>query len=206
MPHGGVMVQLAPRTPRRCTPATITVPSARTRLNTHAQQRHAARRWGRDQLRHRTPAAPGTNTHRWSSKSSPGGRYTSPRIVRYRSQRSPAPRTPSTGCPSSTACGRIADRAAVAALRWTPGTRLRVHIAQTHLTLRAAIDGPLAVKDQRFLWLPAATRHRLGLRPGDRVLLAAEPKRQTLVIYPPATLDELLAHARSASKGGDRDE
>jgi hypothetical protein len=39
-----------------------------------------------------------------------------------------------------------------------------------------------------------------------RVLLAAERKRQTLVIYPPATLDELLAHERSASKGGDRNE
>ena len=102
--------------------------------------------------------------------------------------------------------GRIADRAAIAALGWTPGTRLRVHIDHTHLTLRAAIDGPLAVKDHRFLWLPAATRHRLDLRPGDRVLLAAEPKRQTLVIYPPATLDEVLAHERSASKGGDRDE
>jgi len=102
--------------------------------------------------------------------------------------------------------GRIADRAAVAALGWTPGTRLRVHNAHTHLTLRAAIDGPLAVKDHRFLWLPAATRHRLDLRPGDRVLLAAEPERQTLVIYPPATLDELLAHERSASKAGGRDE
>jgi hypothetical protein len=102
--------------------------------------------------------------------------------------------------------GRIADRAAVAALGWTPGTRLRVHIAHTHLTLRAAIDGPLAVKDHRFLWLPAATRHRLDLWPGDRVLLAAEAKRQTLVIVPPATLDELLAHERSASRGGDRDE
>lgn len=102
--------------------------------------------------------------------------------------------------------GRIADRAALAALGWTPGTRLRVHIAHTHLTLRAAIDGPLAVKDHRFLWLPAASRHRLDLRPGDRVLLAAEPSRQTLVIYPPATLDELLAHERSTSTGGDCDE
>ena len=101
--------------------------------------------------------------------------------------------------------GRIADRAALAALGWAPGTRLRVHVAHTHVTLRAAIDGPVAVKDHRFLWLPAATRHRLGLRPGDRVLLAAAPTRQMLIIYPPATLDELLAHERSTT-GGDRDE
>lgn len=102
--------------------------------------------------------------------------------------------------------GRIADRAAFAALGWTPDTRLRVHIARTHLTLRPALDGPVAVKNHRFIWLPAATRHRLDLRPGDRVLLAAEPQRQTLVIYPPAALDALLTHRRSASKAGDRDE
>jgi hypothetical protein len=56
--------------------------------------------------------------------------------------------------------GRIADHAAVAALGSTPGTRLRVHIAHTHLTLRAAIDTPLAVKDHRFLWLPALAMSR----------------------------------------------
>jgi hypothetical protein len=102
--------------------------------------------------------------------------------------------------------GRIADRAAIGALSWTPGTRLQLNTARTHLTLCAAIDGALAVKDRRYLWLPAPTRQRLGLRPGDRVLLAAQPVRQTLVVYPPAALDELLTNGRSASAGGGRDE
>jgi bifunctional DNA-binding transcriptional regulator/antitoxin component of YhaV-PrlF toxin-antitoxin module len=102
--------------------------------------------------------------------------------------------------------GRIADRALVEALDWTPGTRLHLDATRTHLTLRTAIDGTLTVKAHRYLWLPAATRQLLGLRPGDRVLLAADPKRHTLVVYPPAALDELLAHGRSASKGGGRDE
>jgi hypothetical protein len=84
--------------------------------------------------------------------------------------------------------GRIADRAAVEALGWTPGTRLQLEAAHTHLKLRAAIDGALAVKGHRYLWLPAPTRHRLGLRPGDRVLLAVQPERQTLVIYQPQPL------------------
>jgi hypothetical protein len=96
--------------------------------------------------------------------------------------------------------GRIADRMVIDALAWTLGTKLRVDAARTHLTVRAAIDGALAVKDHRFLWLPAATRHRLGLRPGDRVLLAAQPERQTLIVYPPAALDELLT--RAAGPGG----
>jgi hypothetical protein len=99
--------------------------------------------------------------------------------------------------------GRIADRAAIEALDWTPGTRLHLDANHTHLTLSAAIDGALAVKDHRYLWLPAAARYRLGLRPGDRVLLAAQPQRQTLVVYPPAALDELLTHGR---RGGGRDE
>jgi hypothetical protein len=99
--------------------------------------------------------------------------------------------------------GRIAVRIVIEALAWTLDTRLRIDAARTHLTLRAAIDGALVVKDHRCLWLPAAARHRLGLRPGDRVLLAAQPERQTLVVYPPAALDELLAHGR---QGGDRDE
>ena len=101
--------------------------------------------------------------------------------------------------------GRIADRAVIEALGWAPGTRLRLDVARTHLTLRAVFDGTLAVKAHRYLWLPAATRHRLGLRPGDPVLLAAEPERQTMVVYPPGALDELLTHGRSA-KGGGRDE
>jgi hypothetical protein len=70
------------------------------------------------------------------------------------------------------------------ALGWAPGTGLRVDVARTDLTLRRAIDGGLAVKDHRYLWLPATTRQRLGLRPGDRVLLAAEPESKTLVVYP----------------------
>jgi hypothetical protein len=98
--------------------------------------------------------------------------------------------------------GRIADRAVIEALGWVPGTRLHLDATSTHLTMRTAIDGPLTVKDHRYLWLPAATRHLLNLRPGDRVLLSAQPERQTLVVYPPAALDQLLPHGRSASEGG----
>jgi hypothetical protein len=56
------------------------------------------------------------------------------------------------------------------------------------------------VKDHRYVWLLAATRHRLDLRPGDRVLLAAQPTQQTLVVYPPAALDELPARPRAARR------
>jgi hypothetical protein len=48
--------------------------------------------------------------------------------------------------------GRIADRAAIEALDWAPGTRLHLDPGRTHLTLRAAIDGTLTVKDHRYLY------------------------------------------------------
>jgi hypothetical protein len=83
---------------------------------------------------------------------------------------------------TSVAIAPLADRMVIEALAWTLDTRLRVDAARTHLTLRAAIDGALVVRDHRYLWLPAAARHRLGLRPDDRVLLAAQPVRQALVV------------------------
>nr|WP_232327808.1 hypothetical protein [Kibdelosporangium sp. MJ126-NF4]CEL13426.1 hypothetical protein [Kibdelosporangium sp. MJ126-NF4]CTQ99115.1 hypothetical protein [Kibdelosporangium sp. MJ126-NF4] len=43
------------------------------------------------------------------------------------------------------------------------------------------------------LQLPALVRHRIGLRTGDRILLAADVDQQTLTVYPPAVLDVLLA-------------
>ena len=43
--------------------------------------------------------------------------------------------------------GRIADRGVIEALDWAPGTRLHLDPGRTHLTLRAAIDGTLTVKD-----------------------------------------------------------
>jgi hypothetical protein len=61
--------------------------------------------------------------------------------------------------------GRIADRTVIEALDWTTGTRLQLDAARTHLTLRAAIDGVLPVKDHRYLWVPAAARHRLDCGP-----------------------------------------
>ncbi len=45
-------------------------------------------------------------------------------------------------------------------------------------------------------------RHRCGLGAGDRVLLAADPNRSRLAIYPPAALD-LALRPTTHSTGGD---
>ena len=52
-----------------------------------------------------------------------------------------------------------------------------------------------------YVAIPAALRRRCGLRPGDRVLLAAFPARDTLAAYSLAVVDQALrAHAPDARR------
>lgn len=53
------------------------------------------------------------------------------------------------------------------------------------------------------LRLPAPLRHRYGLEAGDRVLLAADPGRSRLSVYPPAALDNLLPRQSTDTAGGE---
>jgi bifunctional DNA-binding transcriptional regulator/antitoxin component of YhaV-PrlF toxin-antitoxin module len=71
------------------------------------------------------------------------------------------------------------------------------------VTLHAGTDDNTGsasyVTTQGYVRLPARIRQRSGLRPGDRVLLAADPSQPTLRVYPPSTLDELLGAALDQS-------
>jgi hypothetical protein len=98
--------------------------------------------------------------------------------------------------------GRIADRAVMAALGWEPGRRLEVRAVRTLVTIRAAAGGTACVTSQGYLRLPALVRHLCGLRPGDRVLLVADPQNQMVRVYPPATLDRLFADEDAEWTGG----
>ncbi|TVT01813.1 AbrB/MazE/SpoVT family DNA-binding domain-containing protein [Amycolatopsis bartoniae] len=88
--------------------------------------------------------------------------------------------------------GRIADRAVVAALGWCPGTLLGIREAHGLLVVRPTPHGPVSVTPPGYLRLPAAIRHSSQLSPGDRLLLAAYPSHDLLIVHPPAALDELL--------------
>ncbi len=59
------------------------------------------------------------------------------------------------------------------------------------LIIHPAVSGVITLTHQDHLRLSAPIRHQCGLQPGDRVLLAADSG--TLVVYPPAALDVLLA-------------
>ena len=90
--------------------------------------------------------------------------------------------------------GRIADRVVLRALGWSAGQRLVIGEIGGVLTVHADPMGAYQVTGQGHLRLPAPLRHRYGLAAADRVLLAADPTRSQLTVYPPAALDSALAH------------
>jgi hypothetical protein len=99
--------------------------------------------------------------------------------------------------------GRIADHAIMHALGWQPGTRLDIRETRGLLLIHADPHGMFSVTTQGHLRLPAPIRHHCCLIPGDRVLLAANPSRDLLVIHPPAALDDMLAQRHAGILGGD---
>jgi hypothetical protein len=99
--------------------------------------------------------------------------------------------------------GRIADQPVLRALDWTPGTRLQIRETHGLLIAQATPHGVFRITSQGHLRLPADVRHCCGLVTGDRVLLAAHPTHQQIVIYPPAVLDTMLAERHASLVGGD---
>jgi hypothetical protein len=98
--------------------------------------------------------------------------------------------------------GRVADRAVLRALGWPAGHRLDFRESAGTLTVVPDPAGSHQVTGQGHLRIPAALRHRCGLATGDR-LLAADPARSHLAIYPPAALDKALTEQPSIRSGGE---
>jgi hypothetical protein len=88
--------------------------------------------------------------------------------------------------------GRIAEHTISTTLAWQPGDRLTVTTGQHSAELHRDPHGLLAVTSRAYLPLPAAARQRLGIEPGQRVLLAATAATDHLTIYPLATLHHAL--------------
>jgi len=97
--------------------------------------------------------------------------------------------------------GRVADRVVMRALGWRAGLRLAIEEIGGVLTVHTEPHGDHQVTGQGHLRLPAPLRHRCALAAGDRVLLAADPDRALLTIYPPAALDNALAQPADTPGG-----
>jgi bifunctional DNA-binding transcriptional regulator/antitoxin component of YhaV-PrlF toxin-antitoxin module len=70
------------------------------------------------------------------------------------------------------------------------------------VTARRDPVGMVTMPARPYVVIPAALRRRCGMRPGDRVLLAASPGEDTLAAYSFAVVDQALrAHAPVPSAG-----
>jgi hypothetical protein len=104
------------------------------------------------------------------------------------------------------ASGRVASRDIVAALRWQPRDRLELILTPGAIVLRASSDGLFCVPQRPCIIIPARARRRHAIRPGDHVLLAAAPDYGTVIVYPLAALDEMIARYHSRILPPEHDE
>jgi hypothetical protein len=91
------------------------------------------------------------------------------------------------------AAGRLFDRAISQALGWHPGDRVTMTGTVAVVLAVRDGDGLITLPARSCVVVPAPLRRRCGLRPGDRVLLAAYPRLDRLAIYPLTTVHEVLA-------------
>jgi hypothetical protein len=90
------------------------------------------------------------------------------------------------------ASGRVTDQAVSCALGWREGDRLTLAASPGVVTARRDPGGMVTVPARACLAIPAVLRRRCGLRPGDRVLLAAVPAQDILAAYSFAVVDRAL--------------
>ena len=116
----------------------------------------------------------------------------------------PAPEDVVYGISRIDVSGRIADRAVTSALGWRGGDRLTLTADAGVVTARRDPGGMVTLPGRAYVAIPAALRRRCGLKPGDRVLLAAAPADGTLTAYPLAVVHQAIrAHgALPHAQGG----
>jgi hypothetical protein len=100
--------------------------------------------------------------------------------------------------------GVVSNRDTVEALGWIAGDRLQIALVGGSVVAHRDPTGAFALGPKPYLVLPAAVRHRSGVRPGERVLVAADPHHDVLVVHPLTALDTMITiyHA-SLTTGGD---
>jgi hypothetical protein len=100
-------------------------------------------------------------------------------------------------------CGHLAERSVKRALGWTPEQRLDIQETAGLLVIHADPDGAFRTTGQGHLRLPARVRRWCGLEVGDRVLLAADPTRDELLVCPPTVLDSMIADLQRRPERGE---
>lgn len=101
------------------------------------------------------------------------------------------------------AWGVVSNRSTIDALGWTTGDHLHIVLVGESVVAHRDDTGAFAMGTKPYLVLPAAVRHRSGLRARDRVLVAADPNHDVLVVHPLAALDTMITayHASLTTVG-----
>lgn len=98
--------------------------------------------------------------------------------------------------------GRVADRAALQALGWSPGQSLGLTVTAGSVLAVSCPESRVRVGNDGHLRLPVGVRRACRLVTGDRVLLVADPVRAHLLLHPPAVLTALLEPHHAAIAPG----
>ncbi|MFI6953965.1 hypothetical protein ACIBJI_10850 [Nocardia sp. NPDC050408] len=89
--------------------------------------------------------------------------------------------------------GRVLDRYVMAALDWSPGTKLQIQPVDDVLLVGPSPDGQVRVSGDGYFRIPFRQRRRVSLLIGQRVLLTGRRSREQLLVHPPSALGRLLA-------------
>ncbi len=88
--------------------------------------------------------------------------------------------------------GRLSNRSTVRALGWEPGQHVVFGGDHRMIVVGCARRSRWSVSRSGYLRVPAASRHRCNVNPGDRFLVAADTDRDLLAVVPSAVLGAAL--------------
>ncbi|GIF07320.1 AbrB/MazE/SpoVT family DNA-binding domain-containing protein [Actinoplanes siamensis] len=87
-------------------------------------------------------------------------------------------------------------------LGWTPGLHVEFTIREGLIVVAADEAGCRTLDERCHVLLPMRVRRACRLDGTQRVVLAALPGRQRLIVHPPALLGQLTLAVHTAALGG----
>jgi hypothetical protein len=103
--------------------------------------------------------------------------------------------------------GRVSNRSTITALGWCGGDRLHITLLAGSVVVHRHPSGVFTMPSKPdVVVLPAPVRKHSGMRPGEQVLLAADPNHDVLVVHPLSALDSMVTAYHASLVGGDDDD
>lgn len=100
--------------------------------------------------------------------------------------------------------GRVAESSLMRLLGWEPGARVEVAMRSGVVLVRRSSSAAFRLTRRGHVQLPLAVRRWCDLGAGDRVLLAAAPDADVLVVHTMAALDDMVRAFHTRLFGSDQ--